>query len=401
MLEDIRATIRRRFGPVRVQLPALVITLIIAVLGPLFVASYSLAMANPTPHGVPIAVVGADDRVAVTAGVLDGEGEDLFELERIDDTDDALDALARVEVYAVIDLTTTPATLTVSSAAGVSVARVVEQYVPGLETALGSPLTVVDAHPLAASDPDGLALFYLALGATILGFVGAIQTRVNAPGLTLRGEIAWDVIRSAVVALLMTLVIGPFLGIERFPVLLVWPILAMNMLAAALVYSFWRVAIGGRWALLPTWIMFVIVANPSSGGAVAPELLPPFYEVMGRWLPTGATVRIIRDVSYFPDVTPIEPLLVLGAWCLVSLLAFTIVRFHRLGSGAAPSAGAASAAEPSPAARSGLDPSGRGGADAETPEADAEADADGAHAHPDRTDRSPDGPATTDEREIP
>ncbi|KAB1660156.1 ABC transporter permease [Pseudoclavibacter chungangensis] len=350
MLGTMRARLRVLGGSARAQLPALVITLIIAVVGPLFVASYSLAMANPTPHGVPVATVGPDDRVQLATGVLDADGAEMFRLDRFDDTADAIDALARVDVYAVIDLSTTPATLTVSSAAGVSVARVVEQYVPGLETALGEQVTIVDAHPLAPRDPDGLALFYLALGATILGFVGAIQTRVNAPGLTLRGEITWDVIRSAVVALLMTLVIGPFLGIEQFPVLLVWPVLAMNMLAAALVYSFWRVSIGGRWALLPTWIMFVVIANPSSGGAVAPELLPPFYEIMGRWLPTGATVRIVRDVTYFPGVMPLEPLLVLAAWCIVSLLAFTIVRFHRQGAGPAPTARpAASSASSAPA----------------------------------------------------
>ncbi|WP_448256909.1 hypothetical protein [Microbacterium aurum] len=305
-----------------------------AVVGPLFVASYSLAMGDPVPRDVPIGVVGDAGQAATITTVMDAAGSETFHVVPFADPDTARAALDAQQIYAVID--PAASALTLSSASGSSVARIVEDGEPALSRALGTTLVTTDAHPLAVHDPYGLVLFYLALGATILGFVGAIQTRVNAQGMTLRAEVGWDLGRSLVVALLMTIVIGPVLGLESFPVLPVWLVLAATMFAASMVYSFWRVAIGGKWALLPTWITFVVIANPSSGGAVAPQLLPPFYEFMGRWLPTGATVRALRDITYFPGQVAVEPYLVLGAWVLLGAAAFIVARRHRFGSGPLP-----------------------------------------------------------------
>ncbi len=53
---------------------------------------------------------------------------------------------------------------------------------------------------------------------------------------------------------------------------------------AAVVCSTMIVLIG-RWAIIPTWLLFVILGNTSSGGAVAPPLLPPPYAFIGRFLP--------------------------------------------------------------------------------------------------------------------
>lgn len=318
----------------RVNMPALVVTLIVAVVGPLFVASYSLAMADPEPRGVPIGIVGDGVHTSsIQSAINTAHGDDLFTVREFSSLDAARDALSDQSIYGVFDTSATPFHLYLSSASGSSVARVLEAQVPLLKADLHTTIDVTDVHPLAPHDPGGLVLFYLALGATILGFVGAIQTRVNASGMTLRAEVSWDAIRSLVVAFLMTIVIGPVLGFEAFPILPVWLVLAVTMFIASMVYSFWRALIGGKWALLPTWLMFVIVANPSSGGAVAPELLPPFYEFMGRWLPSGATVRALRDLTYFPGHVNLEPYVVLGIWLIVSAAAFIFVRARRFGTG--------------------------------------------------------------------
>lgn len=267
MMQSTMTKMTRMSGS-RVNVPALVITLVIAVVGPLFVASYGLAMGDPSPRDVPVGTVGDAAQARSIDAALDAGGADTFRTVRFDSSAAAADALAAQQIYAVIE--PDAGSLVVSSASGASVARVVEAAQPALSQALGVSLTVSDAHPLATRDPSGLVLFYLALGATILGFVGAIQTRVNAGGMTLRAEVGWDLARSAIVALLMTLAIGPVLGLEQLPVVPVWLVLTATMFVAAMAYSFWRVVIGGKWALLPTWIMFVIVASPSSGGAVGP-----------------------------------------------------------------------------------------------------------------------------------
>ena len=46
-------------------------------------------------------------------------------------------------------------------------------------------MRVVDTHPLAPSDPNGVDIFYLMLVATIVGFLTVFQVRSNAGGLQL------------------------------------------------------------------------------------------------------------------------------------------------------------------------------------------------------------------------
>ncbi|MDO9397123.1 MAG: hypothetical protein Q7T71_11305 [Herbiconiux sp.] len=338
-------------GPNR---PALVISLLVSLFAALFVTSYSLAMSNPQPHDVPIGVVSE----SITADQLDRGLETVtstsFDLEAFASEDAAKQALEQQQIFAALvtggaagadaadagdadaGAADTDATMFISSASGASIAHVIAQDTTDLGDRLGTTITITDLNPLSPNDPSGLVLFYLALASTIIGFVGAIQTRVNAAGLTLGGELAWDAVRAVLVGLVVALTTGPIFGFETFPFLPVWGTLSMSVFIAGSVYSFFRVVIGGRWALVPTWILFILVSNPSSGGAVAPQLLPPFYEFMGRWLPTGATVRALRDLTYFPEAPHAEPYLVLGTWLVLATLGFAVARHLRYGSGRLP-----------------------------------------------------------------
>lgn len=314
--------------------PALVVSLLVSLFAALFVASYSLAMGNPQPHDVPIGLVSE----TVTATTFDQSLESVtttsFDVTMFATEEAAKEAIEQQQIYGALVTATAgqDAQLYVSSASGASIARLIESDSATIAQKLGVTVTVTDLNPLSPSDPSGLVLFYLALACTIIGFVGAIQTRVNA-GLTLAGEVTWDVVRAVLVGLVVTLTAGPILGFERFPFVPVWAVLATTVMVGGSVYSFFRVVVGGRWALVPTWILFILVSNPSSGGAVAPQLLPPFYEFMGRWMPTGATVRALRDLTYFPDAPHAEPYIVLGGWLLVSTAAFIVARRITYGAG--------------------------------------------------------------------
>ena len=323
---------RFREGP---HFPALVVTLIVTVIAALFAGAYSWAMGDPQPHDIPIGLVSDSRPAADLASELEARTGTTFIVRSYATESDAEAAIREQKVYgALVEQPDGTARLYVSSASGASVARLLQSDAPRLEESIGRTITVIDAHPLAPRDPNGLVLFYMSLAAVVIGFVGAIQTRVNAASLTLGGELFWDVVRSALGGLAIAVMVGPLLGILPLPLLPVWGVLAMTMLISGATYSFWRVLIGGRWAMLPTWIVFVLISNPSSGGAVAPELLPPFYQFMGRWLPTGATVRAVRDLTYFPDDLHAEPYIVLTAWLVVSVGLFVVVRLLRYGPGA-------------------------------------------------------------------
>jgi hypothetical protein len=90
----------------------------------------------------------------------------------------------------------------------------------------------------------------------------------------------------------------------------------------------------GRWAIIPTWTLFVILGNTSSGGAVAQPLLPPFYDFIGRFLPPGVTVSIVRTAVYFRHDQHLEPFIVQAVW-LVGTLAALLISARRLGRGPA------------------------------------------------------------------
>ena len=104
--------------------------------------------------------------------------------------------------------------------------------------------------------------------------------------------------------------------------------------AATALFCSTMLVLVGRWAIIPTWTLFVILGNTSSGGAVAQPLLPPFYAFIGRFLPPGATVSIVRTAVYFRRDRHLEPFIVQAVW-LVGTLAALLISARRLGRGPA------------------------------------------------------------------
>ena len=85
----------------------------------------------------------------------------------------------------------------------------------------------------------------------------------------------------------------------------------------------------GAWAIVPTWLFFVILGNASSGGAVAPPLLPQPFAFLSQWLPSGATVSALRNAIYFRDYQPARPLVVLGVWAAGLFIAWVLLAHRR------------------------------------------------------------------------
>ena len=121
-------------------------------------------------------------------------------------------------------------------------------------------MRVVDAHPLGVNDPNGVDIFYLMLGTTILGFVATFQVRANAAPLSLREWCCFVLTHAGVGALVLALVAGPVLHRLALPVGEGWAILALQLVAAASFASLMAVLVG-KWAMLPTWLFFVILGN--------------------------------------------------------------------------------------------------------------------------------------------
>ncbi|MEU3736470.1 ABC transporter permease [Streptomyces sp. NPDC032198] len=313
-------------------LPAIVLVFILAAAAGLFAGSYTYSMANPTPHRIPTAVVGAQEATRGKA-FLDGMEKALnasLEVHRYDDVAAARDAVEEQKVFAI--LAAAPGgggkvTFDVSGASGASVAQVLAETAPKVGEKVGVPVTVKDIKPLQEGDPRGLAIFYISLAAVIIGFVGAIQLSVHARGLNPAERIAFTILYALLGGFVIAAVVDWWLGAVDLPFVESWLILALTMFASGMVFTMFNTMFG-RWAMLPTWGLMVLLGNPSSGGAVSWPLLPSALGHIGRWLPPGASVNAQHTAVYFGAHQHAFPFLVLAGWAVLASAVFWLWR-HR------------------------------------------------------------------------
>ncbi|WP_236050576.1 ABC-2 transporter permease [Nonomuraea cypriaca] len=307
-------------------LPASVLVVILAAGAGLFAGSYTYAMAAPTPHRVPVAVVGVSYETvrgkAFVAGMEQALNTSLA-LSFPGSFERAREEAEEQRVFGVFTVHGNDVTLHVSSASGASVAQLLSAAAPKVAPKVGMRLTVQDMKPLQRGDPRGLAIFYITLAAVVIGFIGGTQLNVNAPGLRPGARIAFMAAYAMLGALSIVAIVDWLLGALRLPFLESWFILALTMITTGLVYTMFHALIG-RWAMLPTWGLMVLLGNPSSGGAVSWPLLPSPLGAIGRWLPPGASVNAQHTAVYFGGHQSLTPFLVLAVWALGSCAVFLI-----------------------------------------------------------------------------
>lgn len=316
-------------------LPAVVLVFILAAAAGLFAGSYTYSMANPTPRSIPTAVVGSPEETRGRAFLVGLEKalNASVKVRSYRSLADARRAIEEQEVFAVLELggDGRSVVLDLSGASGASVAQVLAEAAPAVGSETGVRVTVRDIKPLQEGDPRGLAIFYISLAAVIIGFVGAIQLSVHARSLTPVERIAFTAAYALLGAFAIAAVVDWLLGALDLPFVESWLILAFTMFASGMVFTMFNTLVG-RWAMLPTWGLMVLLGNPSSGGAVSWPLLPSVLGVIGQWLPPGASINAQHTAVYFPGHQHAFPFLVLTGWALLSCTVFWVWRHRHPGS---------------------------------------------------------------------
>ena len=318
-----------------VRRTVLTIVVIAIAMAALFVGSYTVAMDRPAPRRIPTALTGEADRDPVLTARLDSQMRGALEYQRYPSAGAARRAIEGQRVYAALVLGPGRPRLLVAGAAGNSLAQQFRNAALAVDQAGRERLTVVDVKPLPDSDRMGLAAFYVMIAATLLGFVTTLQLRGNAPRLRLRAWLGAIGLLSVGGGLVLAVTTGPLIGALPAPVPVLWVTLTAQIAIAALFGTLMEILIG-RWAVVPTWLMFVAVGNAASGGAVATPLLPQPYAAVSAFHPNGGTVAVLHNAVYFPEASGQQPVLVLGGW-IAGLLALVLLagRFlHRAPGGA-------------------------------------------------------------------
>ena len=302
--------------------------LVLAVLGLqlAFLASYIGAFHHPKPHEIPVAVVVPGDAITVLEQ-LNGLPGTPLSAHLV-----ASEAQGRGEIEnrvasAVFILSGTGVNdeLLVASAGGAAVSTAVTEVFTQAEQARGRTVTVYDVKPAVAGDARGLSAFYLAVGWVVGGYLVAIALGTSKGAKAANRHRA--LIRLLTLALyaaasgaagtaLATRVLGALSGDQTqlcwFGALLVFGAGAFTMALQAVLGL-----VGTGLSVL----LFVVLGNPSAGGAYPPSLLPPFWRTAGPWLPPGAGTDAIRGIVYFHSVGLQRDAVLMGCYAVVGVLA--------------------------------------------------------------------------------
>ena len=319
----------------------------------LLVAAFVLPGYKPEPHGVPVGVAGPPAAAAAGERGLAARG-DAFEVHRYPDAARAQAAIERREVYGA--LVPAERTLLVSSAAGPAVAQLLTAGAgalagsaggqppaadaagaAGAQPPAGAGLRVRDVVPIAEADPRGATINLAFLPLIVACFpLVALLARLELRPARLLGALAAF---AALSGLLVVALVGGALGALPGSYLGLSAVAALIVLAIALPTAGFMRVLGPPGVGLGA-LLFLVIGNPASGNASAPELLPGFWRVAGQLLPPGSGGQALRNVAYFDGHALAQPLLVLAAWAALGG-ALLLVRRRR-----APAAPAAAEREP-------------------------------------------------------
>jgi len=284
---------------------ALVAGVLLLQLG--FILSYVGAFHAPKPHRVPIAVVPTQPPTIV--GLLNALPGNPLRAHVAPDEAAARKEIADGSASAALILGQKQRLL-VASGGGTSVVTAVEQVIKAVEALPpnreGPSLRnvgVEDVLPLQPGDGRGLTGFYLVIGWIVGGYLMAALLGVakGARPATLRRAMIrlGSVVPYAIVSGLGgALIVDQLLGALTGHWFALWWLGALTVFGAAAVTMAFEILFGVL-GIGITVLVFVVLGNPSAGGAYQTSLLPPFWRAISGALPNGAATDTVRRIVYF------------------------------------------------------------------------------------------------------
>jgi len=287
---------------------------------PLVVALVLTVFAWPSsrlePRDLPVGVAGpAPAADAIEAKLAQRAGA--FHVERYADESAARDAIEEREVYGAFVATPDgPKVLTGSAAS-----PVVAQLLSHAASEQNAEVEDVVSTPKAGG-ALGSSVLPMVLAGIITGALAALAGSTGAAraGLVLAGSVLGG--------LSATLVVDTRLGVVEGDWLANAGVLTLTVLAIAS-------AMAGLYALLGKHglglgaVLMILVGNPFSAAAAAPELLPEPVGGIGQLMPPGAGANLLRSTGFFDGAGAGEHFAVLAVWALAGLAALALAEARR------------------------------------------------------------------------
>ncbi|MEO9237581.1 MAG: DUF3533 domain-containing protein [Jatrophihabitantaceae bacterium] len=301
-----------------------------------FILSYVGAFHAPKPHRIPIAVVAPAPLAGRTVSQLNAIAGSPLKAAAVADRATAEQRIrdGKTASALVINPQASTDTLLTASAAGTSIASAVTEVIGRVEASQQRSVTSTDLVPVQPGDGRGLTGFYLVIGWIVGGYLVAALlgvARGARPATPRRAifRLAAIVPYSIVSGFGGALVVDQVLGALTGHFLALWWLGALLVAAAAAVTMAFQVLFG-VFGIGVTVLVFVVLGNPTAGGAYQPALLPPFWRALSGALPNGAGTDSVRRIGYFHSNGIGGHLRVIAVY-LIAGVAVAIAGSHLLG----------------------------------------------------------------------
>lgn len=291
------------------------VVVLVPLLAALALWAFAWPAARTAPRDLPLGVAGP---TAATAQVEQRlrQHEGAFEIHRYADEAAARDAIEDRTVYGAVVVTPQGPELLTASAASPLVAQLLQQTVAEQASAAGTQVRTVDVVAAPEKDARGSALNASVLPLALAGIAaGSVVTLLGLRGVR---AVAALLTASALVGVTAAAIAHSWLGVLTGD----WWAEAGTLGLATLAVSG---AVAGLAALLGTAGIglgagvVMLLGNPFSGAATAPQMLPEPAGTIGQWLPPGAGTTLLRSVSFFDGAAATGPALTLTWWAALGL----------------------------------------------------------------------------------
>ncbi|WIB76182.1 hypothetical protein DEJ28_10895 [Curtobacterium sp. MCPF17_002] len=299
------------------------------ILVPLFLAvgmglAYLGAFHAPTPHDLPVGIVGQSAATQVFAQTVTDQSDGALVAHVVHSTADAERQIRDRDLAAVYAPGTTGATLYVSTAASETTASAAQKVFMPIAYQAHLPFTVQDVVPTGDEDTTGQGLFFLLVALSVGGYASAIAVAAFAARLRPLWTAAVGLVTAGVVAGIGIVIAGPLYGIITTHR---WEIFLFAWMYDAII-----VALGvglhpllGRWTTPVLTMLFVMLNFTSSGGIFQPAFQPGLFAGLNTFWSGAAWLQAAQELLYFPGASLGRSSLVLALWLAAAVLLCVVV----------------------------------------------------------------------------
>ena len=306
--------------PAVVRAMGIVIALTLG-LAVLFVA-FGLPAVNSAPRDLPIGIAAPQTVVSQIDAQLDQKAPGGFAITTYRDEAALRAAILDREVYGGIAASRTGTTLMLATGGSPMVAQLLTPIGDGIAAHSGAPLHTVDLAPLPPDDPRGAGLAASALPLTLAGLLPAAVLVLLFPQrvwLRFAATVVFAGAAALTIAAVLRYVFGSieanFWGVAAG---LTLGALATGLFLLGLGSLFGKVGLGVGAAVA------MLLGNPLSGLASAPQMLPSGWGTLGQALPQGANGTLLRSTAYFSGAGATTAIIVLTCWAVAGAVMIVI-----------------------------------------------------------------------------